>query len=179
MFPICMLHMYSTSTHLNSSANLHDYCLALAAIARHCQEFSQSFKGHELPRLVATWAPVEASFVLTTFGVLAGLASPEANTPIHQLVLANVLRLLATLIVGLLFGAISAFFMNSISDQEFGPGIFTGSSSERLLMLLATTLWVFGLGLGEEGNELVPMGFAPGSMFQPELLVIVTGQWNC
>ena len=43
-------------------------------------------------------------------------------------------------------------------------------------MLLATTLWAFALGQGDEGHELVPMGFAKGSMFQPELLVIVTGE---
>lgn len=43
-------------------------------------------------------------------------------------------------------------------------------------MLLATTLWAFALGQGGEGHELVPMGFAKGSMFQPELLVIVTGE---
>ena len=43
-------------------------------------------------------------------------------------------------------------------------------------MLLATTLAAFALGHGEEGHELVPMGFAPGSTFQPELLVIVTGR---
>lgn len=139
------------------------------------QEFSQSFPGHALPRLVSTWAPVEASFVLTTFGVLAGLATPEAATAIHRIVLANALRLVATLLVGIIFGAISGGFMNAISDQDFGPGIFTGSTSERLLMLLATTLWAFALGQGDEGHELVPMGFAKGSMFQPELLVIVTG----
>ena len=44
------------------------------------KEFAQSFPKHELPRLVSSWAPVEASFVLTTFGVLAGLASPESGT---------------------------------------------------------------------------------------------------
>eukprot|EP00438_Fugacium_kawagutii_P016512 Skav225452 [mRNA] locus=scaffold3785:27300:27830:- [translate_table: standard] len=128
-----------------------------------------------MPRLVSTWAPVEASFVLTAFGVLAGLSTPGgATTSIPWIVLANFLRLFATLVVGLLFGAICAWFMNAIADED-AMGLFTGKTSERLLMLLATTLWVFGLGQGEEGNELVPMGFAPGSMFQPELLVIVTG----
>jgi hypothetical protein len=55
---------------------------------------------------------VEASFVLTTFGVLAGLATPEAATAIHRIVLANALRLVATLLVGIIFGAISGGFMN-------------------------------------------------------------------
>jgi len=34
----------------------------------------------------------------------------------------------------------------------------------------------FGLGGAcNHRKELIPMGFSPGSMFQPELLVIVTG----
>lgn len=107
-------------------------------------------------------------------GTAASHGLGGATTSINMIVLANFLRLLATLVVGLLFGAICAWFMNAIADED-AMGLFTGKTSERLLMLLATTLWAFGLGQGEEGNELVPMGFAPGSMFQPELLVIVTG----
>jgi len=140
------------------------------------QEFAQSFPKHELPRLVSSWAPVEASFVLTTFGVLAGLASPESGTSsIQGIVLANTWRLVATLFCGVVLGAISARVMNWIKNDRV-IGLFSGSSSERLLMLLATTLAAFALGhKRQEGQELVPMGFAPGSTFQPELLVIVTG----
>jgi len=89
--------------------------------------------------------------------------------------LANTWRLVATLFCGVVLGAICAGVMNWIKSDRV-IGLFNGSSSERLLMLLATTLAAFALGHGEEGHELVPMGFAPGSTFQPELLVIVTGE---
>ena len=98
----------------------------------------------------------------------------KENTP--RIVLANTWRLVATLFCGVVLGAISARVMNWIKNDRV-IGLFSGSSSERLLMLLATTLAAFALGhKRQEGQELVPMGFAPGSTFQPELLVIVTGE---
>lgn len=99
--------------------------------------------------------------------------SLKKNT--RRIVLANTWRLVATLFCGVVLGAICAGVMNWIKSDRV-IGLFSGSSSERLLMLLATTLAAFALGHGEEGHELVPMGFAPGSTFQPELLVIVTGE---
>jgi hypothetical protein len=54
--------------------------------------------------------------------------------------------------------------------------VFSGSSVEAFLMVLSVALLAFGLGgVSNAGKELIPMGFSPGSMFQPELLVIVTG----
>ena len=48
----------------------------------------------------------EASFALTAFGVLTGLASPahQAPTPLGTILLANFLRLVATLALGILLG---------------------------------------------------------------------------
>ena len=141
-----------------------------------CQEFSRAFPNHELPQLVFTWAPLEASFVLTTFGILTGLASPahQEPTPISTIMLANTLRVVATLLAGFLLGGFCAHSMILIKRFE-GFGIFNGSASEMLLLLLAAALTAFALGKGDSGHELVPMGFCAGSMFQPELLVIITG----
>lgn len=139
------------------------------------QEFSRSLPQHDLPRLVFTWAPLEASFVLTSFGILTGVASPEDQEPtsIWMILLANLVRILATLLAGGLLGGASALCTKLVKYNPFG--IFKGSSSEMLLILVATALAAFALGKGAAGHELVPMPFCPGSLFQPELLVIVTG----
>lgn len=41
------------------------------------KEFMHTHPDHPLPKLVFMWAPLEASFVLTTFGIVTGLASPK------------------------------------------------------------------------------------------------------
>ena len=107
-------------------------CEGVQAVSDRClwQEFSQTFPDHPLPRLVFAWAPLEASdlqcsgavpfdptrtalpvpceasFALTAFGVLTGLASPahQAPTPLGTILLANFLRLVATLALGVLLG---------------------------------------------------------------------------
>ncbi|CAJ1338632.1 unnamed protein product [Effrenium voratum] len=137
------------------------------------QEFGQRFPKHELPRLVFTWAPLEASFALTTFGVLTGFASPAHTdpAPAGTILFANAFRLLATAGMGAVLGGVGAFCIK----HRTKIGMFNGSTTEGLLMLLATALIGFALGKGDSGHELVPMGFASGSMFQPELLVIITG----
>jgi len=142
------------------------------------KEFGLKYPGHPMPRLVFTWAPLEASFVLSLFGILTGLSAPagqgSVNVPI--LVGANVLRIVATLVTAAGLGAASGWLIPRRTKVVFnGQQTFTGSPVEAFLMVLAIALAAYGLGAGERGNELVPMGFSPGSMFQPELLVIVTG----
>lgn len=44
-------------------------------------------------------------------------------------------------------------------------------------MLVSVALAAFALGKGPPGHELVPMPLTSGSLFQPELLVIVTGMF--
>lgn len=142
------------------------------------KEFGALFKGHPMPRLVFTWAPLEASFALTLFGVLVGLSAP-ANQPdidLGVLVFANILRIAATLCMGAVLGAGSGWLIPRRTQLAFrGQQVFTGASVEAFLMILAVALSAFGMGAGEAGKELVPMGFSPGSLFQSELLVIVTG----
>ncbi|CAE6928614.1 unnamed protein product [Symbiodinium sp. CCMP2456] len=145
------------------------------------KEFSQTFPDHPLPRLVFAWAPLEASFALTAFGVLTGLASPahQAPTPLGTILLANFLRLVATLALGVLLGCVSCWFIASRKKMRILKLLFQdpateGGKTEGFLVLISVTLIALSLGKGESGSELVPMGFCPGSMFQSELLVIIT-----
>uniref|UniRef100_A0A7S4R9H3 Cation/H+ exchanger domain-containing protein n=1 Tax=Alexandrium monilatum TaxID=311494 RepID=A0A7S4R9H3_9DINO len=142
------------------------------------KEFGSNFRGHPLPRLVFTWAPLEASFALALFGMLVGLSAP-ANQPhinFPLMVLANLVRIAATVLVGALLGAASGWLIPKRTQLRVGgKQVFTGASVESFLMVLAVALVAFGIGAGDAGKELVPMRFSPGSLFQPELLVIVTG----
>jgi hypothetical protein len=142
------------------------------------KEFSTKFPGHPMPRLVFTWAPLEACFALTMFGTLEGISAP-ANQPsinVGMLVFANLLRIGATLCAGAVMGAVSGWVIPRRTALKLnGQPLFTGAPVEAFLMILAVALIAFGLGGGTKGKELVPMGFSPGSLFQPELLVIVTG----
>jgi hypothetical protein len=142
------------------------------------KEFSTKFPGHPMPRLVFTWAPLEACFALTMFGTLEGISAPADQPSINvwMLVFANLLRILATLCAGAVMGAVSGWVIPRRTALKLnGQQLFTGASVEAFLMVLAVALIAFGLGEGTKGKELVPMGFSPGSLFQPELLVIVTG----
>lgn len=153
-------------------------CIGDGLVIPKMKEFQERFKGHAMPRLIFTWAPLEASYALTLFGVLVGLSAP-ANMPsvnMGLLVLANVVRILATVGAGAVLGAGSGWLITRRTQVTFmGQQVFTGAAVEAFLMVLAVTLIAFGLGAEEGGQELVPMGFSPGSLFQPELLVIVTG----
>jgi len=142
------------------------------------KEFGLVFKGHPLPRLMFCWAPLEASFCLTLFGVLVGLAEP-ANAPtvdMKVVVFANILRIIATVTVGAVMGCASGWLVSRRTKLTLnGQQIFTGTSVESFLMIVAVALVAFGLGSTENGEALVPMGFSFGSLFQKELLVIVMG----
>lgn len=142
------------------------------------KEFGVHFPGHPMPRLVFIWAPLEASFALTLFGTLVGLSAPASQPDIDfsLVAIANVIRFIATLLAGALLGATSGWIIPRRTKLTFsGHQVFTGAPVESFLLVLAVALCAFGVGAGEAGEELVPMGFSPGSVFQPELLVIVTG----
>lgn len=142
------------------------------------KEFAHHFRGHPMPRLVFTWAPLEASFALTLFGTLVGLSAPANQPDINfpLMLLANVIRIAATVVVGAFLGLSSGWLIPRRTQLKVnGQQVFTGASVESFLMVLAVALVAFGIGAGPAGKELVPMGFSPGSLFQPELLVIVTG----
>ncbi|CAE7511440.1 unnamed protein product [Symbiodinium sp. KB8] len=126
------------------------------------KEFSQTFPDHPLPRLVFAWAPLEASFALTAFGVLTGLASPahQAPTPLGTILLANFLRLVATLALGILLGCVSCWFIASRQKMRILKLLFQdpateGGKTEGFLVLISVTLIALSLGKGESGSELV------------------------
>eukprot|EP00930_Biecheleria_cincta_P097526 TRINITY_DN89226_c0_g1_i1.p1 TRINITY_DN89226_c0_g1~~TRINITY_DN89226_c0_g1_i1.p1 ORF type:complete len:815 (-),score=125.67 TRINITY_DN89226_c0_g1_i1:191-2605(-) len=142
------------------------------------KEFGQKFPNHPLPRLVFTWAPLEASFALTLFGILTGVASPanQPETPVSMIMFANLFRIAATVVCGVILGSATGYLIPRRAECKIaGMPVFNGSAVEGFLMVLAIELVAFALGKGEAGGEVVPMFFCPGSMFQPELLVIVTG----
>lgn len=142
------------------------------------KEFGQKFPNHPLPRLVFAWAPLEASFALTLFGILTGVASPahQPETPVSMIMFANLFRIAATVVCGVILGSVSGYLIPRRADCKIsGAPVFNGSPVEGFLMVLAIELVAFALGKGKAGGEVVPMFFCPGSMFQPELLVIVTG----
>ena len=68
----------------------------------------KEFENSPMPRLVFTAAPLEASYVLTIYGVLAGLAVSEHQEAagIWTIVFANLLRIASTL----LFGSIAGYY---------------------------------------------------------------------
>lgn len=142
------------------------------------KEFSCTFPQHPMPHLMLMWAPLEASFALTLFGVLTGVSAPASMPDISMplLVCANILRVFATVAMGALLGRVSSWLVEGRSKATmFGHQVFTGYAVEAFLILLAVALASFGLGADEHGHPVVPMIFSGGSLFQPELLVIVTG----
>merc|ERR1719240_2209221 len=78
------------------------------------KEFGGRFEGHPMPRLVFTWAPLEVSYVLSLFGVLVGLSAPahQRHVNMYLLVAVNILRILATLIVGAILGSSSGWMIS-------------------------------------------------------------------
>lgn len=142
------------------------------------KEFSTTFKTHALPRLVVTWAPLEASFVLSLFGFLRGMSAPAGQESVHigVLVGASALRIMFTLLAGAVLGTISGWMVSRRNSLKFyGHYIFTGKPVESFLMALAVGLVAFGIGSSHSGHDLLPMGFSSGSVFQSELLVVITG----
>uniref|UniRef100_A0A6T1MLI7 Cation/H+ exchanger domain-containing protein n=1 Tax=Alexandrium monilatum TaxID=311494 RepID=A0A6T1MLI7_9DINO len=144
------------------------------------KEFGARFRRHPLPRLVFTWAPLEGSMALIFFGFLLGLVSPDeafvASRHISTLILANVLRIVATLGMGALLGSLSGWLISRRMQLRIaGQPMFTGVPVETFLMTMAVALLAFSLGATKNGRAFVPMGIAPGSLFQSELLVVAMG----
>mmetsp|Transcript_7378 Transcript_7378/g.16167 ORF Transcript_7378/g.16167 Transcript_7378/m.16167 type:complete len:658 (-) Transcript_7378:71-2044(-) len=141
------------------------------------KEFQNRFPQHPLPFLVFSCVPLEASYALALFGIFKGMSHPEAphEENMDMIVFANVLRILATLAAGSLIGLVAAEGISTRKHLKcFGRPVFTGQPVEAFLVLISAGLISYGLGSSESGKEVVPMFFSHGSMFQPELMVIVT-----
>lgn len=93
--------------------------------------------------------------------------------------LATIIRLVATVGVGACLGIGTACLVNQRREiaNKFSLS-FTHTTVEAYLIVLAVALAAFGLGMHtSSGAPLVPLGFSPGSVFQPELIVIVMGSF--
>jgi len=132
------------------------------------------FPDHPLPPIVLTWAPLEVTFGLSFFGLLAGFSGEEGRPEVggHVLFLDCLVRNLATLLCGTIGGYACAKGLSHIKHdpQSRSANFFTGSSVEAFLILM-------GVGFAALGtSEIVPNGIIDGSMmFNPELFVIVIG----
>ena len=162
----------------------------------------EEFENSPMPRLVFTAAPLEASYVLTIYGVLEGLATAEHQeaSGIWSIVFANLLRIAATLLCGSMLGyGAGVFISKGRGNESWFAGtwlqpicetwlphlapvkLFRQSDVEAYLMILSVALLGFGIGsmsvasLAPILGHLLPSAFAEGELFQPELLVIVTG----
>jgi len=145
------------------------------------KELGVRFEGHPMPRLLFIWAPLEASFALALFGVLTGFAAPAGAPPVRiaQFAAGNILRILATVAMGAVLGSCSGCLVSRRTKLTFrGNQVFTGTAVEAFLMVLAVGLLAFGMGSANANGYqviLMGLGLCPGSLFQPELLVIMTG----
>lgn len=146
------------------------------------KEFATVCKRHPLPRLVFTWAPLEGSMALIFFGFMLGLVAPNqpfiASQYISTLILANMLRVVATVGMGCVVGSVSGWLISRrMRLRVKGRPIFIGLPVETFLMTLAAALFAFGLGASHHGRIFIPwpFGIAPGSLFQSEPLVVAMG----
>mmetsp|Transcript_45041 Transcript_45041/g.90894 ORF Transcript_45041/g.90894 Transcript_45041/m.90894 type:complete len:584 (-) Transcript_45041:362-2113(-) len=145
------------------------------------KEFGARFNQHPLPRLVFTWAPLEGSMALATFGFLLGVVPSQddyaSSDSIGMLILANGLRIVSTVGAGVLIGFLSGWLISRRMQLRIRErSVFIGVPVETFLMALTAALVAFSLGAkNSNGNYFVPLGFAPGSMFISELLVVAMG----
>lgn len=144
------------------------------------KEFGARFPGHPMPRLMFTWAPLEASFALSLFGILSGFAAPtSSNVQVATLIVGNVLRIVVTVLAGAALGSTTGWLICRRRNLSIGgKQVLTGTPVEAFLIVISVGLVAYALGAPDtnaSGLVLVPMNFISGSMFQPELMVIMTG----
>ncbi|CAJ1350394.1 unnamed protein product [Effrenium voratum] len=141
------------------------------------KEFGYIHKGHPLPRLMFTWAPLEASFALALFGALSGFASPASSSlEVGQLVAGNVLRIAVTVMGGAVLGSSAGWLITRRTSLRIrGLQVLSGTPVEAFLMVISIALCAYALGVDAGEHTLVPMPLIGGAMFQPELMVIMTG----
>eukprot|EP00439_Symbiodinium_sp_Y106_P051090 s6280_g6.t2 len=140
------------------------------------KEFSVLHKQHPMPYLMLCWAPVEASYALTLFGVFTAVSAPATMPSLNIVLLlaSTVIRIAATVVVGAALGYAAWFLIDKRREATlFGHQVFTNQPVEAFLMLLAVALCAYGLGSNTKGRPTLPLFLGCGSLFQPELMVIV------
>lgn len=153
--------------------------LAYGVVMPRMMAFNKYFPGHPLCRLMFRWAPLEAAYVVFLFGNLTGFAHPKTQPPHEMLplaIFANTLRILATMALGAVIGAASGRLVSRRTEWKlFGQQVFTGDPVEAFLMTLVMALVASGIGQLVNATDLAKWGLSKGSLFHPELLLIVTG----
>ncbi|CAE7610943.1 mfsd5 [Symbiodinium sp. CCMP2592] len=93
----------------------------------------KEFENSPMPRLVFTAAPLEASYVLTIYGVLEGLAvsKHQEAAGIWTIVFANLLRIAATLLVGSMIGYGAGLFISKGRKSDSWLGSWAESDGWR------------------------------------------------
>ncbi|CAJ1342104.1 unnamed protein product [Effrenium voratum] len=140
------------------------------------KEFSCRFPQHPMPYLMLCWAPLEASFALTLFGVFTAVSAPASMPDLNILVLIflTCMRIAATVVVGAFLGKAAGYLIHHRKEVKlFGQPVFLNQPVEAFLMLLSVALCAYGLGSPSRGNPISMFGLGP--LFQAELMVIVTG----
>ncbi|CAK0844833.1 unnamed protein product, partial [Prorocentrum cordatum] len=151
------------------------FCLGEGLVVPKMEELSSQFPGHPMPRLVLTWASLEATFALTLFGILTGVSDP-ANHPhanVGVLILGSAVQVTCTVAAGATFGASSGWLIARRGQLKYkGKQVFMDTTVEAFLLILGVALVVYSLG----DPDILSLGLVEGdSLFQPELFVIVTG----
>ncbi|CAE7749622.1 DEK1, partial [Symbiodinium pilosum] len=142
------------------------------------KEFSLLHKQHPMTYLMLCWAPVEASYALTLFGVFTAVSAPATMPSLNVVLLlaSTIVRIAATVVVGAALGYAAGFLIEKRKKATlFSHKVFTNEPVEAFLMLLAIALCAYGLGSSTKGRPTLPLFLGYGSLFQPELMVIVTG----
>jgi hypothetical protein len=153
--------------------------LAYGVVMPKMMYFNKMYPGHALCRLMFRWAPLEAAYVVFLFGNLTGFAHPKTQPPHEMLPLvlfANTLRILTTMVLGVVIGSASGRVVSRRTEWKlFGQQVFSGDPVEAFLMTLAMALASGGIGQLVNAADLAKWGLSKGSLFHPELLLIVTG----
>lgn len=144
------------------------------------KELGANFKGHPLPRLMFTWAPLEASYALCLFGILTGFAErTEGHISVVSQVTWNISRVVATVLAGAFLGSATGWIIPRLTLLKFNDKqLFSGTAVEAFLIVFSVALLASGLGSSDGTFIVIPMPAISGisaSVFQPELLVVMTG----
>jgi len=96
---------------------------------------------------------------------------------VGSVVSSNILRIIVTLLVGACIGSLCGLAVPRRTTLKLARRrVFTGATVESFLIFISVALIAFGAGHDNtDHSAFIPIGFATGSIFSPELLVITIG----